>query len=292
MFVRVLFLLLVALNLGAGAWLLFGREPARALPPATDPGVPELRLVSEVRGVMPTPRASASAATAASPPPSSAAATAPSPAESVASGRTASPAESVASAGTASPAPSPAQTSPSPARAEPSAAASAPAVPPAAPATAGTVAGETCARLGPFPTAAAQQAAIAALSPHVTRIRGGEQPVERSLGYMVYLPAAANHAAAVEATRALAAKGVHDYFVVGTGDMQNAVSLGVYDSAANAENRAAQLQKLGFGAKVKERVVTQPAYWADYAVPAGPAFDWKTWLPARSGITATPVACF
>jgi hypothetical protein len=47
MFVRLLFLLLIALNIGAGAWLAFGHAPGRALPPATDPGVPELQLLSE-----------------------------------------------------------------------------------------------------------------------------------------------------------------------------------------------------------------------------------------------------
>lgn len=47
MFVRLLFLLLVALNLGAGAWWWFGRAPARSFPPPADPGVPELRLWSE-----------------------------------------------------------------------------------------------------------------------------------------------------------------------------------------------------------------------------------------------------
>lgn len=46
MAVRLLFLLLLALNLGAGGWLLFGRTPARVLPPATDPGVPVLRIVT------------------------------------------------------------------------------------------------------------------------------------------------------------------------------------------------------------------------------------------------------
>ncbi|HET6632508.1 MAG TPA: SPOR domain-containing protein [Rhodanobacteraceae bacterium] len=45
MFVRLLFLLLLALNLGVGGWLLFGHTPP---PPATDPGVPALRLLSEV----------------------------------------------------------------------------------------------------------------------------------------------------------------------------------------------------------------------------------------------------
>ncbi len=43
MAVRFLFLLLLALNLGAGAWLLFGRIPSRPLPQAADPGVAELR---------------------------------------------------------------------------------------------------------------------------------------------------------------------------------------------------------------------------------------------------------
>ncbi len=45
MFVRLLFLLLIALNAGVGAWLAFGHPPAAALPPATDPGVPELQLL-------------------------------------------------------------------------------------------------------------------------------------------------------------------------------------------------------------------------------------------------------
>ena len=42
-----LFVLLLALNIGAGCWLLFAapREPAAL--PATDPGVPSLQLLSE-----------------------------------------------------------------------------------------------------------------------------------------------------------------------------------------------------------------------------------------------------
>ncbi|HKT42980.1 MAG TPA: SPOR domain-containing protein [Rhodanobacteraceae bacterium] len=61
MFLRLLFLLLLALNLGAGAWLLFGRVPARALPPVTDPGVTELRLLSERPAKAAAPPASAAA---------------------------------------------------------------------------------------------------------------------------------------------------------------------------------------------------------------------------------------
>lgn len=64
MFVRLLFLLLLALNLGAGAWLLFGRAPARALPPVSDPGVTELRSLSERPAKAAAPDTSAPAAPA------------------------------------------------------------------------------------------------------------------------------------------------------------------------------------------------------------------------------------
>lgn len=57
MFLRLLLLLLLALNIGVGSWLIFGR-PARPVPPATDPGVAELQLLST------TPDASAPAARA------------------------------------------------------------------------------------------------------------------------------------------------------------------------------------------------------------------------------------
>ncbi len=58
---RLLFLLLVAFNIGVAAWLLFGRAPAAPLPPVADRGVPELKLLSERSGapVQQKPQASA-----------------------------------------------------------------------------------------------------------------------------------------------------------------------------------------------------------------------------------------
>jgi len=64
-FYRLLFLLLIAFNIGVAAWLAFGRAPAAPLPPATDPGVPELKLLSERAGA-PAPIAPESRAALAS----------------------------------------------------------------------------------------------------------------------------------------------------------------------------------------------------------------------------------
>jgi hypothetical protein len=67
MFLRLLFVLLTALNIAVGAWLLLGQPYARGGMPS-DPGVTELRLLSEMP--VPAPAASAAipaAATAAAP---------------------------------------------------------------------------------------------------------------------------------------------------------------------------------------------------------------------------------
>lgn len=216
MFLRLLFLLLLALNLGAGAWLLFGRVPARALPPAADSGVTELRLLSE------------------------------------------QPAKAPAHAPVAS-----------------------------APAIA-----ETCSTLGAFTTSVDMRAAMQALAPHVSRIQYREEQVSHSHGFWVYLPATADREAALDEARQLAAKGINDYYVVTAGDAQNTISLGLFDSESNAQNRVAALKRLGFPAQVKQRVDTEPAYWVDYAVKQGQAFDWTTWLPGRSDLQAKPIDCF
>ncbi|WP_300621422.1 SPOR domain-containing protein [Dokdonella sp.] len=52
MFVRALFLLLLALNIGGACWLAFAQRP-QATPPANDPGVPRLVLLSERDGAGP-----------------------------------------------------------------------------------------------------------------------------------------------------------------------------------------------------------------------------------------------
>lgn len=221
MFVRLLFLLLLALNLGAGAWLLFGRAPVRAYPPPTDPGVTELRLLSE------TPQPTRPVAT-----PAVATTTAP---------------------------------------AQPRAA---------------------CSTLGPFTTTIDMRMAMKALSPHVLRIQYREEQVRRSHGFWVYLPAVADREAALDEARKLVAKGVHDYYVVTAGDSQNTISLGLFNDQSNAQNRLAQLRKLGFPAEVKERVDTEPAYWIDFAVPPEASFAWQSWLPGRSDLHANNIDCF
>jgi hypothetical protein len=272
MFVRLLFLLLVALNLGAGAWWWFGRAPARSFPPATDPGVAELRLWSE------TPKKAM--------PPAAAAATAGSTHSPVATTAASGPSVAVTGASTQPPVAATESST------RPSIAATAGSVQPSVAASALPPPRDACTTLGPFMTAADMRSAMQTLSPHVARIQYREERVNRSHGYWVYLPQSATREAALEDARQLAAKGIHDYYVVTAGDTQNTISLGLFNDQANADRRRATVEKAGFPAKVEQRFDTAAAYWLDYAVPQGQAFDWTAWLPDRNDLQAKSIDCF
>ncbi|WP_426270840.1 SPOR domain-containing protein [Dyella kyungheensis] len=82
MFLRLLFVLLIALNIAVGAWLLLGQDDVHGRA-ATDAGVPELHLLSErppAPSSAPPPPASTLAAATPSAPASSAPPVAPPPA--------------------------------------------------------------------------------------------------------------------------------------------------------------------------------------------------------------------
>lgn len=48
------------------------------------------------------------------------------------------------------------------------------------------------------------------------------------------------------------------------GELQNGVSLGVYNQRYNAEKRRAQIETKGFSPEVLPRYNEVPAYWVDY----------------------------
>jgi hypothetical protein len=79
MFVRLLFVLLIALNIAVGAWLLLGQNDGHASF-ATDPGVPKLHLLSEL-----PPTASVAHAAPMQPPPAATVAATPAASTSMAS---------------------------------------------------------------------------------------------------------------------------------------------------------------------------------------------------------------
>ena len=128
------------------------------------------------------------------------------------------------------------------------------------------LANDQCRRFGPFPTQADARAAMTALTPLTKRIRVREEHATQTRGYWVYLPAMPTREQALATARALAAKSVHDYYVVTAGDQQNTISLGLFRDQGNAERRRAEIAALGFSPKVNTRTEDLPVYWLDFAL--------------------------
>ena len=149
----------------------------------------------------------------------------------------------------------------------------------------------TCTRIGPFPSQADMRRAMSALTPITERIQFSETRAVKSRGWWVYMPAFDTRDLALRNARALAAKGIRDYYVVTAGDQQNTISLGLFRERGNAENRRAELIGMGFDAAMRERTDEAPEYWLEYAIAPERAFNWKDRVPDASGIDGTPTPC-
>ena len=133
-----------------------------------------------------------------------------------------------------------------------------------------------CMALGPFATQEDLLIARNALNPQVQRMRARQEQTTQTRGWWVYLPPSPSHAAALAQARQLAARNIQDYFVVGSGDDQNTVSLGLFKDPANARKRRDQIVTAGFPAQMSERTETVPEYWLDLIPVDSTHFDWRS----------------
>lgn len=146
-----------------------------------------------------------------------------------------------------------------------------------------------CLSLGPFQTPADLRRAMGLLTPRVGRIQFREVQATELRGYRVYLPAAGDRAQALTTARALAERGIRDYYVVTAGAQENTVSLGVFRDLPTATQRRDAIAAIGFNATVEPRTEDVPQWWVDVAAAEG--FDWQATLQSPIGIEARNVAC-
>ncbi|MCF6264147.1 MAG: hypothetical protein L3J24_11250 [Xanthomonadales bacterium] len=136
--------------------------------------------------------------------------------------------------------------------------------------------GSICATIGPLESAAMVRRLRDRLSAYASRIRERQTEARVERGFWVYLPIADSRNAAIEYTNQLGSMGINDYFVVTSGEMQNAVSLGLYNDLPNAELRQKQLQALGFNPQLGARREYETRYWLDYQLLDDVESPWKS----------------
>lgn len=83
-------------------------------------------------------------------------------------------------------------------------------------------------------------------------------------GYWVVIPAAADREQARKNLEELKAKGVKDYFLVATGQHENAISLGVFSKQEYAQSRLNDLNGLGFQPVIESVKLPRKVYWLEW----------------------------
>jgi len=84
-------------------------------------------------------------------------------------------------------------------------------------------------------------------------------------GYWVMLPASDSNNHAKVLIQKLKERGVKDYFLVATGEMKNAISLGVFSKAKLAKRRSDEVKKLDFKVEIKKITLPKRVYWLEWS---------------------------
>ena len=148
-----------------------------------------------------------------------------------------------------------------------------------------------CFSIGPLNSLLAQQRAKDRLRADTIRIRGRQTLSQRDRGWWVYLPAG-SRSAALDLTRELAEAGLEDFFVVTRGDMENVVSVGLFENIDNARTRLGTVRAAGFNAQMGIRRESTPQFWVDYQAQPDSEAPWRFIIEASPGAQHREIPCF
>ncbi len=128
-------------------------------------------------------------------------------------------------------------------------------------------AGSVCFTIGPFEEEARAEAARRRLAELGLEPRQRTTRDEEVYGYQVLLPPFGSREEALAATRDLHDQGIEDYFVISEPELENAVSVGLFEQKRFAVRHSDYLNDLGFDAELRLRTRERTRYWQDYRDP-------------------------
>jgi hypothetical protein len=139
-----------------------------------------------------------------------------------------------------------------------------------------------CYSVGPLAEDAPVDALRAWLQQQGAQVKSRVEQRQEPRSFWVYIPPAPSAAAARETADRLQADGVKDVMRMSAGAMANAISLGLYNRRAAADQRVAELKRGGYAAEVETRFKEVRETWLDAA------FEGSRELPREGLRTAFP----
>jgi hypothetical protein len=127
---------------------------------------------------------------------------------------------------------------------------------------------QACMMLGPFVAEADFASLKLELQQLFEQVRQRESKAIVDQGYWVFVPPFSSRTEAIQATDQLQEVGASEFYVIGSGNSANAVSLGVYNRLEMAEQRRNELHSLGLvlDIQISRQTDIKSSYWLE----AGP----------------------
>lgn len=123
-----------------------------------------------------------------------------------------------------------------------------------------------CFTFGPFDKEETVAKAFEAMSAAGGNVKRRQVEQRTPKAYWVYLPPMGSYADALEKVKELRKKGINDLFIMGKGEKQNAVSLGLFSSKATADQRFEEVKTLGMQPVLETQYRITLLEWLDIDV--------------------------
>lgn len=109
--------------------------------------------------------------------------------------------------------------------------------------------------------------------------------------FWVYLAPEGSHESALAVLDELREGGIRDMRVISRGNMQNAISLGLFSTQAAVNDRLGELERKGFHPVVVPYVDVQKVFWLDVRVPSRDDLLASMFSGIPAGYNSVPVKC-
>ena len=127
-----------------------------------------------------------------------------------------------------------------------------------------------CARLGPYPDEKGVGLAVRTLTGAGLQAEMAEVQEQKSVQYWVILPATESRRRALQTLRELQARKIDSYLIT-SGDMSNAISLGLFSREELAKGVQQKIREAGYPAEIRLKERFEKAFWVQ--MTADQAFE-------------------
>ncbi len=150
---------------------------------------------------------------------------------------------------------------------------------------------ETCFSYGPFPDDQQSKDLIAWFEEHKVAVQQRLEGDKENRLFWIYLAQQDSRGSAIKAIEDLKSKGIQDYQLIDTGDLKNAISLGLFSTQAAVNRRLNELKARGYQPVVVPYRDTKAVYWVDIKLTGQPEVMSEMFTGFPAHYNSIPVRC-